>query len=351
MRIGRAALFGIASGLGALVAREAWMRRKDARHIEEGRDFWRLAMPSELVRWVDAHRQSFRIPSGDVGIHLDVYAQPASDAPIVIIAHGIQSYGRLFAPLAYGYFQRGYAVVCVDLRGNGFSGGTRGDYTVLEATSNLVDASIWARQRFDGDLYLMGVSLGGALAYHAAAAGAPVSAVSCLDLFMFDDHDALRQIIATPRAVDFLPLLRLLTLPFGWVRVPTTWAHRRQAIVSDAEIEQMTIWLNDPLSPHELSLRAIVSAGYTPPAVPLEHNRIPTLVINQEDDTVLDPAVTKANFDRLGGEKHYVLLEKTAHWSFVPGFYTRLVEESDGWFQQHGMRARLSAPLHEEASR
>ncbi|MBF6592610.1 MAG: alpha/beta fold hydrolase, partial [Ktedonobacterales bacterium] len=222
-----------------------------------------------------------------------------------------------------------------DLCGNGYSGGMRGDYPVPLATANLVDAALWARQRFDGPLYLMGISLGGALAYYAAAAGAPVAALSCVDLFLFDDPQTLRQFMPDARMARLLPALRLLAEPFGWVRIPVEWVRRMDQIVPPEHEAALIPWKLDPLPPRSLTLRTLASAIASPPAVALEDNTVPALVINQEGDAILPPAVTRANYDRLGGPKRYLALSGSAHWSLDAAFYDRLANESDAWFRQH----------------
>jgi pimeloyl-ACP methyl ester carboxylesterase len=335
MRKRIAAVVGVAGAVGALALREQVQRRVEARHFAAGRDYWQLAFPQDYIQWADAHLTNYRIPSGPLGINLDVYMQPQRTAPTVVIVHGLMTYGRLFLPMVRGFFERGYTVVCPDLPGNGFSGGVRGDSPVGQATAALVDAVYWARHRFDGPLYLLGISLGGAVAYAAAAAGAKVAALACLDLFTFDDHDALRHNTKTPQLIALLPILRALAMPFGWVRLPTRWLNSMEHVVTAEEAHLVQTWFADPMLPRQMTLRTIVSAGYTPPAMPLEHNTIPVLVLNQEHDQVLNPAVTRAAFARLGGPKKYVELAASPHWSFAQTFTDRIVDESDAWFLEH----------------
>lgn len=342
-----AALLGIGGAVGALALREAWQRRADAERFEAGRDFWRLSLTGEQARWVDEHLQNAHIPSPSAGIHLDIFSQPKPAAPVVMAVHGLMTYGRLFVPLAKAFFEQGYTVVCPDIGGNGFSGGVRGDMPVAQATEQMVDAALWVRQRFDGPLFLLGISLGGPVAYATASAGAPVSALACLDLFPFDDPDAMRQIVAQPGMLDWLPALKALSAIFGWVRVPTRWLAKIENAVPDDEQITIQPWLNDPLVPREISLRSLVSAVTTPMAVPLERNTTPTLVLNQANDRLLPPDVTRATFLRLGGPKQYVEFEHAPHWSFTPAFHGRLVRECDAWFRAHGAFAANPVPAYQ----
>jgi alpha-beta hydrolase superfamily lysophospholipase len=349
-RIAAAAL-GVAGVVGALAVREGMQRRADARRFEEGRDYWQLNFPPDYVRWAEDHLAEQRIPSSGIGINLDVYAQPDRAAPVVIIVHGLMTYGRLFLPLVRGFYGRGYTVICADLMGNGFSGGVRGDTPAGPAAAALVEVALWARQRYDGPLFMLGISLGSAVVYAAAAAGAPVAAIACLDLFTFDDHEALRQNTLTPQLINLLPLLRLLAIPFGWVRIPTRWINSMEYVVDPAEGHLVQTWFNDPLLPRGLTLRTLVSAGYTPPAVPPEQNTVPILVLNQECDRVLSPTVTREAYQRLGGPKRYVELAGSPHWSFAPAFTDRIVDESVAWFAAHNTATRAQQPAARRGQR
>jgi alpha-beta hydrolase superfamily lysophospholipase len=338
-RKGLLALAGAAGALGALALREGLQRRSDRFHFDAGREYWRLSYPPEYIAWVEQHLTTYHIPAGEVGVHLDVYAQRDRTAPTVILVHGLMTYGRLFVQIARALYERGYTVICTDMVGNGFSGGVRGDCTVSAATDSVVHSAVWARGRFDGPLYLLGISLGGAVVYAAAAAGAPVSAISCLDLFMFDDRAALKRLVVQPQLLNWLPVLRALAVPFGWVRVPTSMLNTLDHVVAPEEAATAQAWMFDPLLTHQLTLRTLVSAAYTHPRIPPERNTIPTLVLNQECDAVLDPEVTRMAYARLAGPKHYVEFASSPHWSFTDVFQERIAAESDAWFRRYGAHA------------
>ena len=335
MRKRLAAAVGVASVVGALALRERWQRQQDQRHFAAGRDYWRRYLSADTLGWADDHVKTLRIPAGNIGIHLDVYARPETNAPVIVLAHGMLTYGKLYLPLVQAFFARGYTVISPDFPGNGFSGGTRGDNTAGETAAALVETTLWARQRYDGPLYLFGMGLGGPVAYAAAVAGAPVSAIACIDLFTFDDQAALRRVFTHPRLADLLPATRVLAKAFGWVRIPVQWVHRVDQIVAPTESASLAFWRVDPLVPRVISLRSLVSAANTPPAVGLEHNKVPTLVINQGKEHVLDPTVTRASYDRLGGPKRYVELASSDHWSFAPAFSATIADACDAWFRAY----------------
>jgi pimeloyl-ACP methyl ester carboxylesterase len=322
----------------ALVGQQLWLRERDAARKEAGCDYWRTCFSPDLLTWADEHLRACTIPSDGIQLHVDVYSQPDPEAPMILFNHGTLGYGRLFLEMAYTYYRLGYSLVLPDQRGNGFSGGTSGDYTISQAVRNIRDATRWTRQQFGGPLFMAGASLGGELTYYAASAETPqtpINAISCLNLFDFSDLPTLRTMSASPLAVDLLPWLRPLVPLLGWVRLPYGWFQRCEGIVDCSEAEQQARWCSDPLLPRYSSLRYLISLGTTPPAVPLEHNTLPTLVLNQMSDTVIPPQATRRNYERLGGPKRYVPMWGRNHWSFGRAFWAFIIHESHRWFREH----------------
>lgn len=301
-------------------------------------NYWRRYYDSAMLQQADALRQVHSIESAGVMIHLDVYPQNDPAAPVVLVNHGGAGYCRLLIPLALEFHRRGYSVVLPDQRGQGFSGGGRGDYTIAECTKNIVDAAHWARGRFSEPLFIAGGSVGGALSYYAAAAGAPAQAIACLNLFDFGSADALNfsrlaPLARTPGGAVMLRSLLILARPFAHIRLPANWLARFDRLMDDRDIAFQRCWDADPIPPRWLSLRQIASNLETPPKVPFEDNKMPVLVINQARDRMVDPAITRRNYERLGGRKRYLELD-FGHWSSDPGFSGALVDACDPWFRE-----------------
>lgn len=325
----------------ALAAAAVWelaTRRGEQHRLGAGSEYWRRYYNDETLRRGDALRQVVALRSAGVTIHLDLYPQSDPAAPVVVFNHGGAGYCRLFVPLALRFHDRGYTVVIPDQRGQGFSGGARGDYTIAECAQNIVDTARWARGRFGGPLFLAGGSVGGALSYYAAAAGAPATAIACLNLFDFGSDDALHfsrlaPLAALPGGLKLARALLALLHPLDWLRLPARWLAHFDKLMDDRDAPFQRQWDADPVPPARLSLRQVASNLTTPPTVPIERNTLPTLVLNQARDRMVDPAITRRNYERLGGPKCYLELDY-GHWSSDPAFWEAVVAACDAWFRE-----------------
>ena len=304
-----------------------------------GIDHWRQYYEAATLARADAVREVFAIRSTGATLHLDVYPRPEPGAPVVVVNHGGAGYCRLFVTQALAFHDLGYTVVLPDQKGQGFSGGRRGDCTVTEATQNIVDASRWARTRYDGPVFLAGASMGGILTYYAAAAGAPVEAMACVNLADLGSPDAWELSRLAPLARSrptrallggILAALARLSRP----RVPLAWVARVADLMDDREPAAQAAWRRDPVPPRHVSPRYLASAVRTPPAVPLPENRIPVLVVNQARDEMIDPGITRRSYERLGGPKSYLEVP-FGHWSLTPEFSGAVATAADDWFRRH----------------
>jgi alpha-beta hydrolase superfamily lysophospholipase len=304
--------------------------------------YWRIYYDKSVVQRSDDIREEHAIVSTGVDIHIDVYAKPDPHAPIIIFNHGAAGYCRLFVELALSFYDLGYTVILPDQRGQGLSGGRRGDYTISECAQNIVDVAYWARTRFPGPLFMAGGSVGGALTYYAAAAGAPVRAIACLNLFDFGNGTDGIQIsrfaflARHPAAVRLLKAGNAILRPLHWARIPFNWVGAFDKLMDERDPAFQAKWDADPIPPRLVSLRSLASNMTTSPAVPFEQNGVPALVINQSLDKMVDPHVTKWNYERLSEPKRY-LEAPFGHWSSQPAFWRTIAQACDEWFREYSL--------------
>jgi len=297
--------------------------------------YWKQYFDQETVARAEEIRRSEAVQSTGVDLHVDLFIQPEPDAPVFIFNHGGGGYSRLFTPLALALYDRGYTVLLPDQYAQGLSGGDWRELTFGKCVQNLVDAARWARERFAGPLFMGGGSLGGGLTYYAAAAGAPVDGIVCHNLYRFDragDALALSR-FAGLTAVPGLPallggvtaalarLLPRLPLPYGLLA-------RFERMVDPRDTGFYVRWQADPAPLRRIPLQYMHSMMRTGMGRPLAANELPVLVINPVQDEMVDPAVTRRNYDELGGPKRYVELPY-GHWAMSAGFVAAWVAAVD----------------------
>lgn len=292
--------------------------------------------------------QTYTLHSTGVDLHLDVYPQPDAGAPVLVFNHGGGGHAGLFVPLALAFHACGYTVILPDQKCQGRSGGAAGDFTVSEAVQNIVDVVGWARARFKGPLYLAGSSIGGGLTYAAAAAlaqaGAPPQAIACINLYDFGDPRTAIEFtrLAWLARIPYLPLLvrwgaRRLGRLLPRMRLPYRPMSNFRAMVDarDQASGFYAAWCADPHTLRSVTLRYLSSMLDTPAAIAFEQNqRVPVLVINPRRDRMVRPALTRASFDRLGGQRAYAEIDY-GHFSLQPGFTQEVVQLAHAWFGRH----------------
>lgn len=306
--------------------------------------YWHIYHDEQTLTRAATLREEHTIISTGVNIHIDVYPQADPDAPVFIFNHGGGGYSRLFIGLALALHDRGYTVLLPDQRGQGLSGGDRGDFTLGQFVQNICDVATWARERYAGRLVLAGGSVGGALTYMAASAGAPVDAVVCHNLYDFGTaRDALAvsrfaPLTHIPGAAQVMhSLIRLGAALLPGLKIPFRLLGSFETMVDRRDTGFYDRWKNDPLPIKAVSLRYLRSVGGTPPAIPFEQNRLPVLVINPTRDRMTDPAITRRNYARLGGPKHYVEIDY-GHWAMSAAYVAEWVSQVDGWLREMGLK-------------
>lgn len=120
---------------------------------------------------------------GELPLHCELYeADP--QAPLLLFLPGIGTYSELYACLFEGLRQQGFNVLSIDLPGHGYSGGSRGLYTVEQVCDSVTRVLDELESRFNGPMYLFGYSIGALLAVAAAERDRRISKVICGTLLM-----------------------------------------------------------------------------------------------------------------------------------------------------------------------
>jgi alpha-beta hydrolase superfamily lysophospholipase len=259
-------------------------------------------------------------------IHLDRYAAPAAPLTVVLL-HGGGGYSRLLAPFGLMLHAHGYEVVMPDLPGYGLSLAPAALFSYarwVDCAADLVQAEI---QQTGRPMVLFGLSVGGYLAYLAAAQGrnaAGVIATTLADPRLPIVRDQLARHPRLNRV--FAPLLLPLAALFGGLRLPVGWFSNMKGIANDSEIVRLAC--ADPIGGgNRVPLRFMRSLLAIRPAIePEDFDLCPVLLAHPAADLWTTIEASRPFFERIKGPKELVMLENCGHLTIEEPGVSRLEE-------------------------
>lgn len=220
-------------------------------------------------------------------VHLDRYRNP--DAAVrVLLHHGVGTNGRqmsliLGAPLA----RAGYDVVAVDNLGYGLTDVAEGTTPTYDDWVQLV-LDLLAEEDDGRPVVLYGLSAGGMLTYHVAAAAPKGSIAGIVGMTFLDQRvqsvfDATAHDIVTSRVGG--PAMKLLgPTPLGKIPYPMSLAGKMSALVNDKDA--MRLLAKDRTSAGNwVSLRFLADyITYVPAVEPADFDACPVLLTQPAED-------------------------------------------------------------------
>lgn len=249
----------------------------------------------------------------DGSIHLDRYEAP--DAPCqVILLHGAGGCGRLLAPFGLMLQSHGYETVLPDLPGYGLSRVPNKLFHYEHWVSCVVDLVHAEFERSPKPVVLFGLSVGGYLAYLAAAKGRNVAGVMATTLADPRLPIVRDQFARFPRLNRSLtPLLPPLTALFGKMRLPVRWFANMQGVANDPALSDLLC--ADPVGGgNRVPLRFLQSIVSIEPEIePEDFDLCPALLAHPAEDLWTTIEASRPFFDRIQGPKELVMLENCGH--------------------------------------
>lgn len=299
--------------------------------------YWHTYYDASTIEHCAALRQEFYLSTADQSLHVDGYLQADSNAPLILLTHGEGQYSGMFVRAALALHERGISVLVLDQRAHGRSSGRGLDFSLAQLSQDVLDAAHWARRTFSGPIFLGGVGLGSWLAYQASAMGAPVIGLALHELY---DLTSPRESLAASRLAGLAALpggvaftgaaARALLALSPHMRLRHATLARFEGLLDERDNGNYEAWLEDPNPPRQVSIRYAVSALSAPLALPYEDNALPVLVTNPTRDRMVDPAITRRCFERLGGPKTYQELD-FGHWSMLESFARQWSAAVERW--------------------
>ena len=254
-------------------------------------------------------------------IHLDRFE--VATAPVkVVVLHGAGANGRIMAPASVIAQRHGYETVAPDLPGYGLTTVPRGRMTYqlwIDCVVDLVRAELL---RDDRPVVLFGVSLGGILAYQAAATIAR-------------DYPALaprlRGLIATTLADPTEPATRRDFARHPLLGIGGLWLLEHLSLITDGLPVPMRLVAKMDRISNQPALSALVmrdprGGGAWVPArflrtlmttapvlAPEQFDVCPVLLAHAGVDRMTNIEISRRFFDRLPGPKRMVVLDGASH--------------------------------------
>jgi alpha-beta hydrolase superfamily lysophospholipase len=248
-------------------------------------------------------------------IHLDRMPVPESKIKVLII-HGAGGNGRLLAPYARMLQVHGYEVIAPDLPPYGRSTASElksmSYQDWIEIITELIEREF---KRDSKPIVLLGASIGGMLAYHAACVSKNVKGL-IVTTFVDTSYPEVRDQIAPNKAISRIGKFTLNTFPalLDSFQIPVSMVSRMNLITNNMELTKLII--KDPFAAGtKITLRFLRTFLNMKPIVePENFNGCPILLVHPEIDPMTSFHLSEIFYNRLKCKKRYVILEGAGHF-------------------------------------
>ena len=246
-------------------------------------------------------------------VHIDRMAAPESPVKVIVL-HGAGAYGRVMAPAAVLAQRYGYETVSPDLPGYGLTRVKWRDMTYpmwIDCVCDLIDAEI---ARDGRPVVLFGVSLGGLLAYQAAAKSKKV--VGLVATTLADTRERATRKGFSKYAwlgTAGLWLLDKLAPITDGLPMPMAYVSKMDRISNRRELSELV--KSDPLGGGSwVPARFLRTLMTTAPEIePEEFGVCPVLLAHPANDRMTDIALSRRFFERIAAPKRMVVLDGASH--------------------------------------
>ncbi len=303
-------------------------------------EHWKAFYTPEEVAEIIAATSSTMITSGKYPIHVRLYTRSRA-APTIIMSHPMLPYGLLLARLQLPFYRAGFNVVQWDLPGWGQSGGPRANCPVSDFIRTWRTAIAFARARFTGPLFGMGLAEDSVTCYYVGANHPDLQALSLHTLHEYGDPDGVRW-----QGPAWLVRAKSIGVNLG-VRVRPDLALQAEAALPWRAIFSgpddgllLQAFEDDPLRVRRFHFRLVASMMHKmQPPVAFEQCHTPIQVIASEKSSLWPYAMNVRYFNRLACPKELVTLENTDQWVYTREFHEMYAGHVIRWFRGNGANA------------
>jgi acylglycerol lipase len=238
------------------------------------------------------HREFTAAGIGGIELYAQGWLPESTPRGVIVVAHGLAEHGGRYETLAGELVRHGYAVYAIDHRGHGRSSGPRAN---IDRFSHLVSdfcafTGKCARQHLDTPVFMLGHSMGGAIAFASA---------------LRVQHTLRGLVLSAPAlATDTkLPVLQEMLVRLLSVVAPNAGALALPASAVSRDPDVVARYEADPLVHHKkVPARTLVELlgamqGFPAQAPKL---RLPTLILHGTADKLVPLAATRPVYQAFG---------------------------------------------------
>lgn len=251
------------------------------------------------------------------GYHIHLDRMPVSSSKMkVILIHGAGGNGRLFAPYARMLQVHGYDVVSPDLPPYGLSYNEAPIPIDYQDWIKIITEFIEYEYKRDGkSIVLLGASIGGMLAYHAASVSKQVKGL-IVTTFVDTSNQNVRDQIAPNKVISRLGKVTMDSFPIvlDSFRISVSKVSRMKLITNNFDFTKLII--KDPRAAGtKIPLRFLRTFLNMEPMIEPEYFDIcPILLIHPELDPMTPFNISESFYERLQCKKRCVILEGAGHF-------------------------------------
>ncbi|MFW6030431.1 MAG: alpha/beta hydrolase [Halanaerobiales bacterium] len=247
----------------------------------------------------------------EMEIHIDEYERNAKTS--VVVLHGVGGNGRLVSFFAVPLVREGYNVICPDLPGYGFTKYnkrlTYSDW--IEVGSKIVQKEL-SKSR---NVFLIGLSAGGMLAYNVACKQQEVSGLIVSNLL--DNREEEVRIYSAKNKFQAKYGIKLLDLLPSFLKkfeVPIKMVTNMDALVNDKEI--LKVLLKDKYGAGgSVDVGFLLSMMNSSPIIePENFEKPPVLMVHPGNDLWTPLRISEIFFNKISSRKRKVVLKKAGHF-------------------------------------
>ena len=273
------------------------------------------------------HREFTTAGIGGLDLHAQAWLPEVQPRSVVVIAHGLGEHGGRYAELAAELVAREYVVYAVDHRGHGRSAGPRAN---IERFAHVVSdfsafAGRAARQHPGAPVYLLGHSMGGAVAFATALR----LQESVRGLVLSAPALGTDQVVSAVQHT-MARLLSVVAPNVGVMALPPSAVSRDPQVVRDYEA--------DPLVHHKsVPARTLVELldamrGFPAQAPRL---RLPTLILHGTADSLVPVSATRPVYQAIGARDRTIkYYEGLFHEVFNEPERAQVVDDLVRWLER-----------------